>query len=115
MKRKRSSGRQAQISQITSAPEKAAIAKSVKQAAAGGPTDDLYHTGLDAGDNNYVFLLDVTEVGNGAYGYGNNVPRKKTGSIANWWWLRSPSSKNDQAAGIVENSGTLTAAYITPG
>ena len=49
-----------------------------------------------------IFLLDVEELSNGAYGYSNTCKscenRKKTGGTG-WWWLRSAVDNNQ--VGIV--------------
>ena len=57
--------------------EKAAIAES-RTSIQDGVTSYLKHTNLDSEEGENVFLLDVTEANNAAYGYSNNNTRKKT-------------------------------------
>ena len=52
-----------------------------------------------------IFLLDAEDVSNGAYGYsktdGATENRKKTGSSAAYWWLRSAYISGDNYAGFI--------------
>ena len=52
-----------------------------------------------------IFLLDAEDVSNGAYGYsmtdGTTENRKKTGSSAAYWWLRSAYISGDNYAGFI--------------
>ena len=68
--------------------EKAAIAES-KTSIEEGSTCNLKHTNLDTSGEK-VFLLDVTEANNSAYGYSSVDARKKSGTGPRGWWLRSP-------------------------
>jgi len=60
-----------------------------------------------------IFLLDAEDVSNGAYGYSMTDEscenRKKTGSSAAYWWLRSAYRINDSAyyAGYVRGGGDI--------
>ena len=72
-----------------------------------------YYTALN-GDR--IFLLDVEDVLNTAYGYSDNCGfpesggwetvdnHKKSGSDS-YWWLRSPNSNNRYCAGCVDSGG----------
>ena len=91
--------------------EEAAIALSKKDAPAGGPTYNLTHTGLST-DGDTVFLLDVTEVTNAAYGYANNDTRvKKLNGERGYWWLRSPDSDDGLGVGRVNYDGKVHDRY----
>ena len=93
--------------------EKNAIAKSTKASHALTTYSETgvnvaswtqeYFVNYVALNGEQIFLLDAEDVSNGAYGYsmtdsscGN---RKKTGSSAAYWWLRSASSVYDSIAG----------------
>ncbi|MBQ8199844.1 MAG: leucine-rich repeat protein [Lachnospiraceae bacterium] len=58
-----------------------------------------------------LFLLDVEDVCNGAYGYGmNGNPsrnRMKTGASTGAWWLRSVDSWNKAKVGVVLQEGGI--------
>ncbi|MGN0153543.1 MAG: DUF6273 domain-containing protein, partial [Lachnospiraceae bacterium] len=59
-----------------------------------------------------IFLLDAEDVSNGAYGYSMTDEatenRKKTGSTAVFWWLRSANFKNKDFAGFVDVDGSIS-------
>ena len=69
-----------------------------------------------------IFLLDAEDASNGAYGYswtGNGCGnRKKTGSSAAYWWLRSASDSYGLYAGYVTADGYIIiydVDYDSPG
>ena len=83
--------------------EKKLITESTKSVITSGymPTSidaiELFYTPLSA---DKIFLLDISEVNNAAYGYANNNTRKytKDATIANdAWWLRSTGADNKVA------------------
>ena len=63
-----------------------------------------------------IFLLDAEDVSNGAYGYsktdGSCGNRKKTGSSAAYWWLRSADDGYDSIAGFVDDDGSILANLV---
>ncbi len=63
-----------------------------------------------------IFLLDVEDVSNGAYGYSmtdeDTENRKKTGSSADSWWLRSAYDYTDNGAGFVIDDGYFNFDYV---
>ena len=66
-------------------------------------------------NNEKVFLLDVEEISNNAYGYsmvdGNSKYRKKQGSGDGSWWLRSPVRQDERAVGYIGSEGEITSYY----
>ncbi|MGN0153638.1 MAG: DUF6273 domain-containing protein, partial [Lachnospiraceae bacterium] len=58
-----------------------------------------------------IFLLDAEDVSNGAYGYSmadeDTENRKKTGSSAAYWWLRSAFINYAYHAGYVYDDGNI--------
>ncbi|MDY3745996.1 MAG: DUF6273 domain-containing protein, partial [Lachnospiraceae bacterium] len=68
-----------------------------------------------------IFLLDAEDGSNGAYGYSMTDARcenrKKTGSSAAYWWLRSAISSSDLDAGCVSVDGlfSLSVENSNPG
>ena len=58
-----------------------------------------------------IFLLDVEDVSNGAYGYSmtdeDTENRKKTGSSGAYWWLRSADILTDSYVGYVHDAGYI--------
>ena len=64
-----------------------------------------------------IFLLDAEDVSNGAYGYSmtdrNCENRKKTGSSAAYWWLRSAYGNDDTYVGCVHDGGSISSDYVS--
>ncbi len=64
-----------------------------------------------------IFLLDAEDVSNGAYGYSMarescENRKKKTGSSAAYWWLRSASANNAKVAGRVNDDGIFSSDLV---
>ncbi len=63
-----------------------------------------------------IFLLDAEDVSNGVYGYSMTdigcENRKKTGSSAAYWWLRSVNIDFDNYAGYVKAVGSVYINYV---
>ena len=69
--------------------------------------------------NDRVFLLDVSDVTNEAYGYApdrgwniwiipkSTVPNRVKGGMFNYWWLRSSAADDAGCAGDVNCGGIL--------
>ena len=104
--------------------EKSAIAKSYSEGGKLYPSGSFERKmfGRTTGVNDKIFLLDVSEVLNTAYGYSSDngyekrddvwVPchsvlnRQKNGESSSWW-LRSAYSATEEGAGYVEEDGVL--------
>ncbi len=101
---------------VFTAFEKSAIAAS-KTNIEEGTTEGLKHTNLSS-DGERVFLLDVTEATNTAYGYSNLNTRGKTGSSKGWWVRSSAESEDepDKYIGIFnKQSGNVSGTFEIAG
>jgi hypothetical protein len=98
--------------------EKGAIASSMKNDAAqnDGSGDDKLNYAALSGDT--VFVLDAKEASRASYGYASNGTRKKSGTSAYGWWLRSPRKSLKGYAGEVygalfeENFGKIVNNHV---
>ena len=104
-----------------SAPEQAAIAVSSGSGGRSRPEDSpearTYGTPVPVNDR--VFLLDVSDVTDEAYGYApdrgwnfwvipkHTVPNRVKGGMFNYWWLRSAAAGDPGCAGDVNCGGLL--------
>ena len=83
--------------------------------------DKKYYTPLD---RDKIFLLDVEDILNTAYGYSSDCgfdvvgqvwhavnSHKKSGS-SSYWWLRSPSSAYRYCAGYVDSAGEVRVRQV---
>ena len=63
-----------------------------------------------------IFLLDAEDVSNGAYGYSMTDEytknRKKAGSAAAYWWLRSARITNDNEAGYADDHSCISYDHV---
>ena len=103
------------------APERAAIALSTGDGGISRPEDspEARTYGVPVAVNDRVFLLDVSDVTNEAYGYAPDrgwniwvipkysVPNRVKGGMFNYWWLRSSSSVEAGCVGDVNCGGIL--------
>ena len=103
------------------APEQAAIAVSSGDGGRSWPEDspEARTYGTPAAVNDRVFLLDVSDVTNEAYGYAldrgwniwvipkYSVPNRVKGGMFNYWWLRSSAAGDDGCVGDVNCGGLL--------
>ncbi len=103
------------------APEQAAIALSSGDGGRSWPADspEARTYGAPVAVNDRVFLLDVSDVTNEAYGYAPDrgwntwvipkysVPNRVKGGMFNYWWLRSAAAGDDGCAGDVNCGGLL--------
>ena len=103
------------------APEQAAIAVSVGDGGRSWPEDspEARTYGAPVGVNDKVFLLDVSDVTNEAYGYAPDrgwniwvipkysVPNRVKGGMFNYWWLRSCAADDAGCVGDVNCVGLL--------
>ena len=103
------------------APEQAAIAVSSGDGGRSWPEDapEARTYGSPAAVNDRVFLLDVSDVTNEAYGYASDrgwniwvipkhsVPNRVKGGMFNYWWLRSSAAGEDGCVGDVNCGGLL--------
>ena len=103
------------------APEQAAIAVSFGDGRRSRPEDspEARTYGAPVGVNDKVFLLDVSDVTNEAYGYApdrgwniwvipkNSVPNRVKGGMFNYWWLRSSAANDAGCVGDVNCGGLL--------
>lgn len=104
------------------APEQAAIAVSSGDGGRSWPDDspEARTYGAPVVVNDRVFLLDVSDVTNEAYGYVSDrgwntvwvipkyaVPNHIKGGMFNYWWLRSPAAGEAGSVGDVNCGGLL--------
>ena len=103
------------------AREQAAIAVSSGDGGRSWPADspEARTYGTPAAVFDRVFLLDVSDVTNEAYGYApdrgwntwvipkHSVPNRVKGGMFNYWWLRSAAAGDDGCAGDVNCGGLL--------
>ena len=103
------------------APEQAAIAVSTGYGGRSWPEDspEARTYGAPAAVNDRIFLLDVSDVTNEAYGYAPDrgwniwvipkypVPNRVKGGMFNYWWLRSPAAGESGSVGDVNCGGLL--------
>ena len=103
------------------APEQAAITVSSGDGGRSWPEDspEARTYGAPVGVNDKVFLLDVSDVTNEAYGYAPDrgwnfwvipkysVPNRVKGGMFNYWWLRSCAAGEAGCAGDVNCGGLL--------
>ena len=103
------------------APERAAIAVSSGDGGRAWPEDspEARTYGAPVAVNDRVFLLDVSDVTNAAYGYAPDrgwniwvipkysVSNRVKGGMFNYWWLRSSSSVEAGCVGDVNCGGIL--------
>ncbi len=103
------------------APEQAAIAVSSGNGGRSWPEDspEARTYGAPVAVNDRVFLLDVSDVTNAAYGYApdrgwniwvipkHTVPNRVKGGMFNYWWLRSSAADDAACVGDVNCGGLL--------